>query len=574
MDAPGNSLTDRDVLVIDCQTTGATPRSGRLLEVGWAVAKPSTGRPASPETYLIRSSDDEDLSPIIDKLTGIRPDEMAGARGPLRVWQRLARTAREIGQRSGLPCLAAIHYARFELAFLHTWHAESAPGTPFPFETICTHQLARRLFPGLPRCGLRALAGYFGMGMPAEKRCAPHVAATELIWGQLVVRLEAEGITSFADLKQWMKTTPRPARQLRVYPMPPSLLSRVPDRPGVYRFRRVNGDALYVGKAKSLKNRVGTYFQPRRRHPEHILEMLTQAVDLDCAPTATALEAALQEAEDIHRLAPDYNIQLQIGDRPPVFSSHDFQLMEASVDTSLPMGPFPSQQALQPMASLVKYLSCPPTPQTGDAECLTRKFNRPRDLMPSMDVFSEGLALFSRLNDLPDEPTPLARRLLMRGAYWWRVAQEAVEKPDTQGDAEDSSEAIWTLEDVVAFCESVACRGAFLVRRGQWFKLLSEATLAWETPHRGETLRMVAIRSGQVTPLSSPSCWDAVSSPRGHRLAPIQHRACFDGAVYTRMRVLTTEIRRLVAEGRRVKIYLRPGVNLDQSALARLFSLI
>jgi hypothetical protein len=53
-------------------------------------------------------------------------------------------------------------------------------------------------------------------------------------------------------------------------------------------------------------------------------------------------------------------------------------------------------------------------------------------------------------------------------------------------------------------------------------------------------------------------------------LTSVQRKRCFDAATYARLRVLTTEIKRLVSEGRRVRLSPRPGVVFDEQTLGRL----
>jgi hypothetical protein len=191
-------------------------------------------------------------------------------------------------------------------------------------------------------------------------------------------------------------------------------------------------------------------------------------------------------------------------------------------------------------------------------------FDRPFNAMPPADVFHEGLVLFRRQNDLPREANALARRLLLCGAEWWRRAREAASA------SEDAQDKDWHPPDVVDLMESVARQGAFLARRGRWFTHLCEATLAWEIAPDGD-LSAMAVHGGRVAAMAPPSRPDALPPPEKHDRTPHERRTCFDGATYLRMRVLSTEIRRLVAEGRRVWIGLRPGVVLDREALARLF---
>lgn len=81
-----------------------------------------------------------------------------------------------------------------------------------------------------------------------------------------------------------------------------------PERPGVYLFKDEGGNVLYVGKAKSLKNRVRSYFQ--KNHP---LEKVRRLVDgsrfLDFFVTATEVEALVLECNLIKRYRPRYNVE-------------------------------------------------------------------------------------------------------------------------------------------------------------------------------------------------------------------------------------------------------------------------
>ena len=85
---------------------------------------------------------------------------------------------------------------------------------------------------------------------------------------------------------------------------------RLPARPGVYRMLGADGEVLYVGKAKSLKNRVGQYAQGRG-HTNAIYRMIHQTVSMEVIVTATETEALLLETNMIKRLKPRYNIVLR-----------------------------------------------------------------------------------------------------------------------------------------------------------------------------------------------------------------------------------------------------------------------
>jgi excinuclease ABC subunit C len=87
-------------------------------------------------------------------------------------------------------------------------------------------------------------------------------------------------------------------------------LLTMPLSPGVYRMLDAKGEALYVGKARSLKKRVTSYTQLARL-PERLRRMVSDTVSMEIVTTHTEAEALLLEANLIKRLKPRYNIVLR-----------------------------------------------------------------------------------------------------------------------------------------------------------------------------------------------------------------------------------------------------------------------
>jgi excinuclease ABC subunit C len=87
-------------------------------------------------------------------------------------------------------------------------------------------------------------------------------------------------------------------------------LLTMPANPGVYRMLDAKGDALYVGKARSLKRRVPSYTQLGRL-PERLRRMVSETVAMEIVTTHTEAEALLLEANLIKRLKPRFNIILR-----------------------------------------------------------------------------------------------------------------------------------------------------------------------------------------------------------------------------------------------------------------------
>jgi len=101
-----------------------------------------------------------------------------------------------------------------------------------------------------------------------------------------------------------------PVPQLRGIEAIRDAWSRLPTRPGVYRMIGADGEVLYVGKAKSLKNRVGQYAQGRA-HANAIYRMIRETVSLEVIVTATETEALLLETNMIKRLRPRFNVLMR-----------------------------------------------------------------------------------------------------------------------------------------------------------------------------------------------------------------------------------------------------------------------
>jgi len=84
----------------------------------------------------------------------------------------------------------------------------------------------------------------------------------------------------------------------------------LPVRPGVYRMLDTKGDVLYVGKARSLKNRVTNYTQVARLS-KRLQRMVSQTRGLQIVTTNNEAEALLLEAQLIKRYRPPYNVLLR-----------------------------------------------------------------------------------------------------------------------------------------------------------------------------------------------------------------------------------------------------------------------
>ena len=99
-------------------------------------------------------------------------------------------------------------------------------------------------------------------------------------------------------------------------PYPLSMVERpaagtVPDAPGSYQFRDAEGRVLYVGKAKSLRNRLGSYFGRREAMASRTVQMLDEATTVEWIQVANELEALMLEFNLIQEHRPRFNVDLK-----------------------------------------------------------------------------------------------------------------------------------------------------------------------------------------------------------------------------------------------------------------------
>lgn len=520
------------VLFVDCQSTGATPAHGSLLEVAWARGD------APVASALVALPEGASIPPYVRRITGLDEGQLAGALAPGEVWRRLARDAQAVAREAGSPrAPAVIHFASFELRFLLDLHASHGEGV-FPLDALCTHEIARRLLPDLPRRGLRALSGYFGAPAGELRRSEDHALATRAVWRAMSALLEERGVRTIDELRAWMLATEVARPLARGWPMPASERAGLPDAPGVYRMRRVDGSLLYVGKASSLKRRVASYFTRKRKIPERTVEMLTQARRLEVTRTETTLEAALLEHDEIKAHAPPYNVALRAS--ALALAPSDRALRGAAWVPVIDPRVF---EGLDLLAAALRDGTCADT---------ARALDVPPVWAPEAAAFVEGAALFAARHPVAlDVPSLMA----LGSALYRREEEDDEERPDG-----------WTPERVAEWIEDRWIRAAHAQRRGRWLAMLREASVSWS---EGDRRRLLVIADGEIV---HRAYGDEVPMPPGARRSIRERASHMDRASYDRLRVLTTELRRLHAEGADPIVRCAPAGLVRGPAMARLLA--
>ncbi len=152
-------------------------------------------------------------------------------------------------------------------------------------------------------------------------------------------------------------------------PTPPDFLKRLPTGPGVYLFRSGSGSVIYVGKAKSLRPRIRSYFRNDPAHSLKTRELVRRVKDLDTIVVGSEAEALILEANLIKEHHPRFNIQLRDDKKYPYIKVTQkeafprvFVTRDVRNDGSRYFGPFtsvgPLRQALEVVKRLYWVRSC------------------------------------------------------------------------------------------------------------------------------------------------------------------------------------------------------------------------
>ncbi|MBZ0300532.1 MAG: excinuclease ABC subunit UvrC [Anaerolineae bacterium] len=148
-----------------------------------------------------------------------------------------------------------------------------------------------------------------------------------------------------------------------------TILTNLPQKPGVYLMKDRRGTVIYVGKAKRLRNRVRSYFTNSNQLSEKTLRMREHIVDIDYVVERNEVKALILEENLIKRYMPQYNILLKDDKRYPYIKINwqdDFPKVETTrrvvQDGSKYFGPYVAmwavQDTLQTLRKAFPYLTC------------------------------------------------------------------------------------------------------------------------------------------------------------------------------------------------------------------------
>jgi DNA polymerase-3 subunit epsilon len=297
LDDLGTPLLDVTFVVVDLETTGGSPETAQITEVG--AVKVRGGEVLGEFQTLVNP--EAPIPPFIAVLTGIT-DAMV-ARSPrmstvLPAFLEFARGS-----------VLVAHNAGFDISFLRASAAATGHAWP-PFRVLDTVHLARQLVTRdeARNHKLSTLAHVFHSPVTPDHRALTDAQATVHVLHGLLERVGSLGVTSVEELASFTsRVTPQQRRKRH-------LADGLPSGPGVYVFRDARGRPLYVGTSRDVRSRVRTYFTASEQRTR-MAEMVGIAERVDAVPCATTLEAEVRELRLIAEHKPRYNRRSRFPER-------------------------------------------------------------------------------------------------------------------------------------------------------------------------------------------------------------------------------------------------------------------
>lgn len=373
------SISDATFVVTDIETTGLSPERDRITEV--ACVYVIGGEVAEEKRTLVNPG--RFIPQAIQQMTGITNAMVLAAPKGEEIFPSI---------RGWYPSEAIFtaHNASFDHGFLDASFRRHGID-PFAARPLCTARLARRLLPARKGWSLAHLANYFGVKIRGRHTALGDARATAEVLLNLLELMQSEhGVEtideaiSFQYRKVGSLGGPTPKGKALA-----PVLSTLPMSPGVYRMIDRRGQVLYVGKAKSLRDRVSSYFRPGAAHTKKIAEMVRRVSTIQVEETGSDLAALLLESKLIKQLQPKYNtmqkrirsyafIRLDVADPFPTIG----MAREVEADGAEYFGPFAGRRAaealIETIQSVFRIRKCeaPLIPSLAVIPCIYHQIHR------------------------------------------------------------------------------------------------------------------------------------------------------------------------------------------------------
>jgi DNA polymerase-3 subunit epsilon len=270
--------------IIDIETTGGSARLEKITEIAVCL---HDGKKITAE-FVSLVNPERNIPYFITNLTGITNEMVEDAP---RFFE-IARTIVELTE--GRTFVA--HNARFDYSFIR--QEFKSLGFNFKRNVIDTVALSRKLYPGHRSYSLGNICRDLKIEINGRHRAEGDALATVRLFEMLLLRdIEVNGARSNL------------IRNTRICKLNPKLdlskIEEIPEEPGIYYFYNEDGELIYVGKSRNMKQRISTHLS--NNSSNRAMEMRDLIADIDWEITGSELIALLRESFEIKDTKPFYN---------------------------------------------------------------------------------------------------------------------------------------------------------------------------------------------------------------------------------------------------------------------------
>ncbi|MCW8806436.1 MAG: exonuclease domain-containing protein, partial [Ignavibacteriaceae bacterium] len=294
---PSTLLKEAEFSVLDVETTGLSARNNRVIEIG--IVKVKNLKVVDKYTTLINPGCD--IPYFITQFTGISNKDVAHS-------PSFSDTVETIEEFIGNSIISG-HNLSFDDGFLRYEFIRNG-FEPLSNLNVCTLKLSRKVFPALKSKSLASVTAHLRIKNRDSHRALSDAEATARILIKLIKILSKEkGIKTLQQLIEYGSSLVSSNLNIKLPKEMADSLYSLPDAPGVYYFLNRKNEIIYIGKAKSLKDRVRSYFASTATGKTK--KIVRQAAKIKTEITNSELTALLLEAESIKLINPKHNSQLK-----------------------------------------------------------------------------------------------------------------------------------------------------------------------------------------------------------------------------------------------------------------------
>ncbi|WP_397362517.1 exonuclease domain-containing protein [Olleya sp. R77988] len=271
--------------IVDIETTGGKFNEEGITEI--AIYKYNGHEVVDQFISLVNP--ERDIQPFVVNLTGINSKMLRNAPKFYEVAKRIVEITEDT--------ILVAHNAQFDYRILKTEFKRL--GFQFERETLCTVELAKDLIPDQKSYSLGKLVRSLGIPVTDRHRASGDALATVKLF-----KLLLDKDTNKTIIKESIRKEPK-------FQMEPRLIDIVDNLPsitGVYYMHKADGEIIYIGKSKNIKNRVNQHFTgttPKSKKMQTLVARVTYE------STGSELVALLKESEAIKQNKPILNRALR-----------------------------------------------------------------------------------------------------------------------------------------------------------------------------------------------------------------------------------------------------------------------